>query len=123
MMYLLDTVVVSETRKIKAGGADPGVASWGPESTDNDLAYVSAITIRELELGVLLAEGRDPASGAVLRCRLDKDVYVAFDGRVLAGGRHGGTIGRFPTCTGSSACERRSHRRHRHSEQHGPGNP
>ena len=50
---------------------------------DHDLAYISAITIQELELGVLLAERRDPESGAVLRRWLDNDVYEAFDGRIL----------------------------------------
>ena len=82
MIYLLDTVVVSETRKIRSGRADPTVASWVAR-VDQDLAYISAITIQELELGVLLAEGRDPASGAVLRRWLDNDVYEAFDGRIL----------------------------------------
>ncbi len=81
-MYLLDTVVVSETRKIRSGRADPGVASWVAR-VDHDLAYISAITIQELELGVLLAEGRDPPSGAVLRHWFDNDVYEAFDGRIL----------------------------------------
>lgn len=82
MIYLLDTVVVSETRKIRSGRADPTVASWVAR-VDQDLAYISAITIQELELGVLLAEGRDPASGAVPRRWLDNDVDEAFDGRIL----------------------------------------
>ncbi len=81
-MYVLDTVVVSETRKIRSGRADPGVASWVAR-VDHELAYISAITIQELELGVLLAEGRDPVSGAVLRRWLDNDVYEAFEGRIL----------------------------------------
>ena len=81
-MYLLDTVVVSETRKIKSGRADPAVASW-VALVDHDLAYISVITIQELELGVLLVERRDPASGAVLRRWLDNDVCEAFDQRIL----------------------------------------
>ena len=81
-MYLLDTVVVSETRKIESGRADPNAASWVTR-VENDLAYISAITIQELELGVLLVERRDPASGAVLRSWLDNDVYEAFDQRIL----------------------------------------
>ena len=81
-MYLLDTVVVSETRKVESGRADPNVASWVTR-VENDLAYISAITIQELELGVLLVERRDPASGAVLRSWLDNDVYEAFDQRIL----------------------------------------
>ena len=81
-MYLLDTVVVSETRKIGSGRADQNVASWVTR-VENDLAYISAITIQELELGVLLVERRDPTSGAVLRTWLDNDVYEAFDQRIL----------------------------------------
>ena len=81
-MYLLDTVVVSETRKIRTGRADAGVASWVAQ-VDHDLAYISAITIQELELGVLLAERRDPAPGTILRTWLDNDVLEAFDQRIL----------------------------------------
>lgn len=81
-MYLLDTVVVSETRKIGSGRANPNVASWATR-VENDLAYISAITIQELELSVLLVERRDPAAGAVLRSWLDNDVYEAFDQRIL----------------------------------------
>ena len=81
-MYLLDTVVVSETRKIRTGRADPNVASW-VAGIDHDLAYISAITIQELELGVLLAERRDPASGAILRAWLNNDVFEAFEQRIL----------------------------------------
>lgn len=75
-------MVVSETRKIKAGRADANVASWVAQ-LDHDLAYMSAITIQELEHGVLLVERRDPTSGAVLRSWLDNDVFQAFDGRIL----------------------------------------
>lgn len=81
-MYLLDTVVISETRKIRTGRADPGVASWVAR-VDHDLAYLSAITIQELEIGVLLVERRDPVSGAVLRTWLDNDVFEAFEQRIL----------------------------------------
>lgn len=81
-MYLLDTVVVSETRKIRSGLADPNVASWAAQ-LDHDLVYISAITIQELEHGVLLVERREPVSGAVLRSWLDNDVFEAFDGRIL----------------------------------------
>ena len=81
-MYLLDTNVVSELRKVKAGRADPNVASWA-YGVEVELTYISAITIQELEHGVLLAELRDPPSGGVLRNWLDNDVQRAFDGRIL----------------------------------------
>jgi len=45
--------------------------------------FLSAITMHELEHGVLLAERADPAKGAVLRAWLDHSVTAAFAERVL----------------------------------------
>ena len=81
-MYLLDTNVVSEIRKIKAGRADRHVAAWVGRIRTG-LTYISAITVQELEVGVLLAERRHPSLGTVLRSWLDNDVYEAFDQRIL----------------------------------------
>lgn len=81
-MLVLDTNVVSELRKVRSGKADPSVAQWSYSVDAADL-YVSAITIQELEIGVLLAERRDPSKGAVLRTWLDSHVLPAFAGRVL----------------------------------------
>jgi predicted nucleic acid-binding protein len=82
-MFLLDTSVVSELRKAKAGKADRNVAAWG-QSVQASSLFLSAITILELETGVLLLERRDPAQGAILRTWLDGYVLPAFAGRVLA---------------------------------------
>ncbi len=81
-MYMLDTNVVSEMRKIRSGKADANVARWADSIDANDL-YLSAITIQELEIGVLLIERRDPAQGAALRTWLESHVLPAFDGRIL----------------------------------------
>jgi predicted nucleic acid-binding protein len=45
--------------------------------------FLSAITIHELEHGVLLAERSDPQQGAILRRWLDDSVASAFADRVL----------------------------------------
>jgi hypothetical protein len=45
--------------------------------------YVSAVTLQELEVGVLLTERRDARQGAVLRTWLNNHVLPAFPGRVL----------------------------------------
>ncbi|MSQ53595.1 MAG: type II toxin-antitoxin system VapC family toxin [Betaproteobacteria bacterium] len=82
-MYLLDTNVVSELRKIRPGRADAGVARWAEVTDANDM-YLSAITIQELEIGVLLIERRDPIQGAIFRSWLDGHVLTAFSGRILA---------------------------------------
>lgn len=82
-MYLLDTNVVSELRKIRLGKADLQVAAWADSVEAADL-FLSAITIQELEIGVLLAERRDPTQGAIFRAWLNGHVLPAFDGRVLS---------------------------------------
>lgn len=82
-MYLLDTNVVSELRKVRLGKADVHVAEWA-DSVDAADLYVSVITLQELEIGVLLVERRDPAQGAVLRAWLDAHVLPAFNGRILS---------------------------------------
>ena len=58
MMFVLDTNVVSELRKVRLGKADVNVAAWA-QSVDAADLFVSAITIMELELGVLSVERRD----------------------------------------------------------------
>ena len=82
-MYLLDTNVVSELRKVRLGKADVHVAEWA-DSVDAADLYVSVITLQELEIGVLLVERRDPAQGAVLRAWLNAQVLPAFNGRILS---------------------------------------
>jgi len=82
-MFVLDTNVVSELRKVKSGKADRNVSAWSASVSASTL-FLSAVTILELETGVLLLERRDPASGAVLRQWLDGHVFPAFAGRVLA---------------------------------------
>ena len=81
-MFLLDTNVVSELRKAKAGKADPNVKAWVQSIPAGNL-FLSVIVIQELEIGVLLAERRDPAKGAILRIWLDDHVLPSFSNRIL----------------------------------------
>ena len=81
-MFLLDTNVVSELRKVRLGKANRHVAKWA-DSVDAADLFLSAITIQELEMGVLLAERRDPSQGAIFRAWLNGHVLSAFNGRVL----------------------------------------
>lgn len=81
-MYLLDTNVVSELRKVRSGKADRNVARWA-DSVDSAELFVSAITIQELEIGILLAERKDAPKGAVLRAWMDQHVLPAFADRIL----------------------------------------
>lgn len=81
-MYVLDTNVVSELRKVRLGKADTNVAAWA-DSVDAANLFVSAITIMELELGVLLLERKDATQGALLRSWLEQHVLPEFSGRTL----------------------------------------
>lgn len=82
MKYLLDTNVISELRKIGDGKADANVVRWigGREPADFCL---SAITVLELERGILGVQRRDAAQGARLRAWLDSRVRPEFAGRIL----------------------------------------
>jgi predicted nucleic acid-binding protein len=82
-MFVLDTNVVSELRKVRSGKANPGVAEWAARAPTAAL-FMSAITIHELEHGVLLMERSDRTQGALLRAWLDQSVAAAFKSRVLA---------------------------------------
>lgn len=82
-MYLLDTNVVSEVRKVEEGRADARVTTWQAQ-VDPAACFISSITLMELEIGVLRMERRDAAQGALLRAWLESRVLVEFAERVLA---------------------------------------
>ena len=81
-MYLLDTNVVSELRKAKAGNANRGVRAWANGVSASTL-FLSAISILELEIGILLIERRDRSQGAILRSWMEDHVLPTFYGRIL----------------------------------------
>jgi len=82
-MFLLDTNVVSELRKARAGKADRNVAAWANDVPAAAL-FLSVISVQELEIGILLAERRDPETGAVLRAWLEDHVLQAFAERIVS---------------------------------------
>ena len=82
MMFVLDTNVVSELRKVRLGKANTNVTAWA-ESVDAADLFVSAITIMELELGVLAIERKDATQGAILRLWLEQHVLPEFSRRTL----------------------------------------
>jgi hypothetical protein len=80
-MYLIDTNVISELRKVLIGKANAQVVSW-VDSIDAAELYVSVITMHELKMGVLLAGRRDAAKAAVLNAWYEQ-VTQAFKNRIL----------------------------------------
>ena len=81
-MYLLDTNVVSEFRKSADRRINKSVKRWADEISP-DLMFISAISVLELEIGVLQIEHRDKKQGLILRKWLNKSVLPAFLDRVL----------------------------------------
>jgi hypothetical protein len=81
-MFLLDTNVVSELRKAGDGKADINVVAW-LSSMDATAFYLSAVTLMEIELGILRIERRDPAQGARLRAWMDQHILPEFADRTL----------------------------------------
>jgi toxin FitB len=81
-MYLLDTPVVFELRKARAGRTDPGLASWAGGAPRQNL-FLSALSLLELENGAMRIERRDKAAAAPLRSWIDNQLMPAFEGRIL----------------------------------------
>lgn len=79
-MYLLDTNVVSALRR--PDRLPRQVAEWASES-DVDKFYISAISVLEIEQGILAKERSDPATGKILRSWFEQEVLAAFDDRIV----------------------------------------
>ncbi|UXS05314.1 type II toxin-antitoxin system VapC family toxin [Agrobacterium tumefaciens] len=83
MKYLLDTNVVCELRKVGDGKADLNVTTWLGAQDSRDL-YISAITILELERGILSIQRRDIEQGSRLRTWMDRRVRPEFAERIIS---------------------------------------
>lgn len=81
-MLLLDTNVISELRKTANDRADLAVAAWAARQ-DPESTFLSAVTVFEIEQGVLRMERRDRRQGAALRRWFEARVLPGFDGRIL----------------------------------------
>ncbi|AGC61004.1 hypothetical protein MULP_00975 [Mycobacterium liflandii 128FXT] len=80
MTYLLDTNVVSALRKPQR---NPEVRAWAVAVPPAEL-FVAALTIAEIERGVIAKERTDPPQGQVLRGWFEDRLLPTFDGRVLS---------------------------------------
>ena len=66
-MYLLDTNVVSELRKVRPHGA---VVAWVEGVRDVDL-HLSAVTLGEIQAGVEITRAQDAAKAAEIEAWLE----------------------------------------------------
>ncbi len=80
-MFLLDTNVISEFRKIEIGKANDGIVAWSTKH-DIKLAYISVITIMEIEQGILRLARKDTPQAERLSRWRDKMLDV-FEGRII----------------------------------------
>ena len=81
-MFLLDTNIISESRKLGTPRVDPRAARWFAQ-VDVETSFVSAMTIFELERGVQHMERRDAKQGSVLRRWLDDQIMTTYERRIL----------------------------------------
>lgn len=81
-MYLLDTNVISEFRKIKNHKANHGVVEWLKNTQPHQL-HTSIIVMIELERWGQLKALRDPIQGQHLSQWFENAVKPSFAGRVL----------------------------------------
>ena len=82
-MYLLDTNVISELRKVGDGKADAAVVAW-VSNIDAGEMFISALTLMELEIGILRVERRDAEQGERLRAWFEAQVCPEFEDRTLS---------------------------------------
>ncbi len=67
-MYLIDTNIVSELRKIRPHGA---VVAWLESIADADL-YLSAVTLGEIQIGIELTREQDTIKAAEIEAWADQ---------------------------------------------------
>ena len=77
-MFLLDTVVLSELRKRER---NPNVVRWLTATSADDI-FLSAVTIGEIERGIVRQRGKDPAFAEALESWLDRTIQIYAD-RIL----------------------------------------
>jgi toxin FitB len=81
-MYLLDTNVVSEFRKITMRRGNQNVVRWA-ESVRSETLYLSSVTILEIDTGILLLERRDEEAAGNIRRWLVDYVLPEFSDRIM----------------------------------------
>ena len=79
-MFVVDTSVISELRRGKPHQSAE-VRAWAAGQPSSKL-FLSAVTVLELEIGVLALERRTPPQGSALRTWL-AGVREAFAGQIL----------------------------------------
>lgn len=81
-MYILDTNVLSEFRRLTLGRGNKAVGQWAGTVSPASM-YLSSITIFEVDLGIQSLALRDAAGAANIRQWLNSYVLKEFANRIL----------------------------------------
>ncbi|MDR1089350.1 MAG: type II toxin-antitoxin system VapC family toxin [Coriobacteriales bacterium] len=79
--YLLDTNIVGELRK-PPSRRSPELNTWA-KSLNEQQAYLSVITVAEVERGVLLLERKDPRQAEVLHAWFESVILKVYAERII----------------------------------------
>lgn len=81
-MYLLDTNVVSELRKMANGKIDPNVRAWFSDVHPSE-TWISVVTLSEIQTGILNVARKDDAQAQLLKLWFENKVLPVYQERVL----------------------------------------
>lgn len=81
-MYLLDTNVISELRKVKQNKANQNVVTW-LTTVAKESCYTNAVVLMEIERGILNTSRKDPEQSVRLQDWYQTAVKPMFSGRIL----------------------------------------
>lgn len=81
-MFILDTNVISELRKVKSGRADENVIHWVATQEPQQF-FISAICILEIDMGILGVDRYDVKQAKALRKWRDEYIFPSFEHRIL----------------------------------------
>ncbi|MDP8101626.1 type II toxin-antitoxin system VapC family toxin [Phocoenobacter atlanticus] len=81
-MFLLDTNLISEIRKIKQGKANPNVVDWFKNNSIEDF-YTNPTVLMEIQRGILRKKYKDPKQFTALTNWYQNNVLKMLNGRIL----------------------------------------
>ncbi|MET3614727.1 putative nucleic acid-binding protein [Rhizobium aquaticum] len=81
-MYLLDTNVISEFRRLTLRRGNKSVQAWADTVPSRSL-YLSSISIFEIEVGIQALHAKDPAGADNIGLWLKSHVLKEFESRIL----------------------------------------
>ncbi len=81
-MFLLDTNVLSDARKNRAGKANKGVIRFMTDTPPLE-TFISVITLMEIKQGVLRLARRDKQQAVIYNDWLESEIMPTFEGRII----------------------------------------